>query len=591
MVNEVTGIDERVMTQDFRPQNTDATADTAMQNWQAMSSGIDGTLAALALTSADTVLYQWDTQSGSITFSNNISEVMPYPLALPRHIEDWQQLIDGRDLSSWQEHTTHWLEQNGVYELRYRVNVDDKAVWVKHSALHQQQQHLIVGAITFKCTPPAELAPANAFIKSTLEGGRTGIGKTLNAGEFICRLQQFQEVNYHSDQQSSIVVVAVTSLTIIGQAFGQSAAETVMDELEAELRKYLDGNTLIYRIHRDQFGLILPQCDTAKAKRFIDQISDIIRNYGTHSSVGSVHTSSLCGLTSFHPKDAEAAMIVDRAFTDLNRNPGMLYATLMQDPEDSMMARQQMGLANYLTKALREDKLRLAYQPIIDSKTGEVAHYEALLRLVDDKGRISSAGALIPIAERMGLISIVDRKVLEMVIKELETYPQVHLAFNVSNLTTENPEWLSHIQSLLRDRPDVASRLTVEITETAAQRDLRRTAYFVAMLQELGCQVSLDDFGSGYTSFRQLKTLSVDSVKIDGEFIRDLTDNPDNRFFVKTLLEFTELFGLKSIAEFVETGETAKLLMELGVDYMQGYYFSKPENQRSWLKDGEYKAS
>jgi len=269
----------------------------------------------------------------------------------------------------------------------------------------------------------------------------------------------------------------------------------------------------------------------------------------------------------------------------------MLYATLMQDPEDSMMARQQMGLANYLTKALREDKLRLAYQPIIDSKTGEVAHYEALLRLVDDKGRISSAGALIPIAERMGLISIVDRKVLEMVIKELETYPQVHLAFNVSNLTTENPEWLSHIQSLLRDRPDVASRLTVEITETAAQRDLRRTAYFVAMLQELGCQVSLDDFGSGYTSFRQLKTLSVDSVKIDGEFIRDLTDNPDNRFFVKTLLEFTELFGLKSIAEFVETGETAKLLMELGVDYMQGYYFSKPENQRSWLKDGEYKAS
>ena len=104
----------------------------------------------------------------------------------------------------------------------------------------------------------------------------------------------------------------------------------------------------------------------------------------------------------------------------------------------------------------------------------------------------------------------------------------------------------------------------------------------------MGCQVALDDFGSGYTSFRQLKALSVDMVKIDGAFIKDLTDNSDNRFFVKTLLDFTKGFGLQSVAEFVEKGETAKMLMELGVDYMQGYYFGKPENYRSWLNKGEY---
>jgi EAL domain-containing protein (putative c-di-GMP-specific phosphodiesterase class I) len=142
---------------------------------------------------------------------------------------------------------------------------------------------------------------------------------------------------------------------------------------------------------------------------------------------------------------------------------------------------------------------------------------------------------------------------------------------------------LRHFQGLLRNRPDIASRLIIEITETAAHRDMRRTAYFVASMQEMGCTVALDDFGSGYTSFRQLKALSVDMVKIDGSFVKDMTENSDNHFFVKTLLDFTRCFGLESVAEFVETGETAKALMELGVDYQQGYYFGKPENFRSWL--------
>ena len=178
---------------------------------------------------------------------------------------------------------------------------------------------------------------------------------------------------------------------------------------------------------------------------------------------------------------------------------------------------------------------------------------------------------------------MIDHMVLDMVIKELELAPQLVLAFNVSNLTTENAHWLQHFRDLLKDRPHIANRLIVEITETAAQRDLRRTAYFVASVQEMGCQVALDDFGSGYTSFRQLKSLSVDTIKIDGAFIRDLADNKDNRFFVKTLLDFTKGFGLKSVAEYVENGETAKMLMELGIDAMQGYYFGKPENFRSWL--------
>ena len=125
-------------------------------------------------------------------------------------------------------------------------------------------------------------------------------------------------------------------------------------------------------------------------------------------------------------------------------------------------------------------------------------------------------------------------------------------------------------------------RMMVEITETAVHLDIKRTAYFVASLQSFGAMVALDDFGSGYTSFRQLKTLSVDIIKIDGVFVKDLVGNHDNMLFIKTMLDFTNGFGLKTVAEFVENGETAKLLMKLGVEYLQGYYFGFPERMEHW---------
>src|SRR5262249_8112660 len=166
---------------------------------------------------------------------------------------------------------------------------------------------------------------------------------------------------------------------------------------------------------------------------------------------------------------------------------------------EAEQSRQQMGLANYLLKAFKEKRLRLAYQPVIESKTGKTSHYEALLRLVNQTGKISSAGALIPVAEKMGLIDIIDTMVMEMVIEELRRAPNVTLAFNVSNLTTENPAWLESVSQAIKETPEIAPRLIVEITETAVHRDLRRTAFFVASLQSMGCLVALDDFGSGYT--------------------------------------------------------------------------------------------
>jgi len=387
----------------------------------------------------------------------------------------------------------------------------------------------------------------------------------------------------------AVFIVSINNLAMIMNAYGHTGAENVMHHVCDMLRTQLPHGDLVERLNREQIGVIIHACDKEAMSAIAKKFSTLIQDYGTTSAVGALHVTCSIGSVDFPVSAETASDAIDKAYIALNSTYGISYRTYEDTRDESTLCRQQMGLANYLRRAIQENRLRLAFQPVVESTTGRICHYEALLRIIGEDGKISSAGALIPVAERMGLIDMIDHIVFDMVVKELNASPQVTLAFNVSNITTDNPQWLEHATSTLRKYPSLAQRMIVEITETAAQRDLRRTAYFVASLQAQGCQVALDDFGSGYTSFRQLKALSVDMVKIDGAFVKDLVDNADNRFFVKTLLDFTRGFGLSAVAEYVEKGETAKLLMELGVGYMQGYYFGKPENYRSWLNKGEYR--
>ena len=407
--------------------------------------------------------------------------------------------------------------------------------------------------------------------------------------EFIDMLEHALHDAIAEHTSGSLLLVSINNLPMIINSYGHDTSEIVVHDLMRMMKQILNETDIIYRLQRDQIAIILNNRYAEDTTIIAQRIHTIFQNFGRDSfSTTSLYIIGTTGSVNF-PLDTNGAQdALDKAYIALNGFQSTHHRTYETTKHEVEQCRQQMGLANYLFRAYQEKRLRLAYQPVIVSKTGEVCHYEALLRLTNSAGKISSAGALIPVAERMGLIDLIDKMVLEMVFAELQRSPNVILAMNVSNLTTEDPVWLDYATQMLKDAPDIASRLIVEITETAAQRDLRRTAFFVASLQSLGCQVALDDFGSGYTSFRQLQALSVDMVKIDGAFIKDLAHNADNRLFVKTLLSFTEGFHLQTVAEFVETGEVAKILMDMGVDSMQGYYFAKPQNHRSWLNEGEY---
>jgi EAL domain-containing protein (putative c-di-GMP-specific phosphodiesterase class I)/GGDEF domain-containing protein len=434
-------------------------------------------------------------------------------------------------------------------------------------------------------------APSSvAMAAETLHSQVRYPGSDFYPPDFIIALESSIQGIIDEHISGSLLLVTISNLAMIINAYGHDTSEIVMHDLVKAVEAMLNEGDTIQRLQRDQFGIITLNSYPEDAAVLAQRIHNCIQNFGRDNfDTAALYLIGVIGSVSFPLETTSAHDALDKAYVAVNSQQSTPHRTFEMTRIEADQCRQQMGLASYLFKAFKEKRLRMAYQPIIESKSGKTAHYEALLRIVNQNGMISSAGALIPIAEKMGIIDVIDTMVMEMVIDELRLSERVSLAFNVSNMTTENSIWLDTLTGLIRETPEIASRLIVEITETAVHRDLRRTAFFVASLQALGCQVALDDFGSGYTSFRQLKALSVDMVKIDGIFVKDLAESSDNQFFVKTLLDFSQAFGLQTVAEFVENGEITKILMEMGVDYMQGYYFSKPINHRPWLNEGEYK--
>jgi EAL domain-containing protein (putative c-di-GMP-specific phosphodiesterase class I) len=202
--------------------------------------------------------------------------------------------------------------------------------------------------------------------------------------------------------------------------------------------------------------------------------------------------------------------------------------------------------------------------------------------MIAEDGGIVSAAAFVPVIEQLGFIRLLDRHVLQRAVSEASQHPECSLAFNISGLTATDHAWLRFLVSLLRDRPEVARQLIVEITETAALHDIQESARFVGTLRELGCRVALDDFGAGFTSFRYMQALDLDIVKIDGSFVRNLAESPDNQIFLRHLVGLADAFGLVTVAECVESARDAAILRQAGVRFLQGYYFGRPTLEKPW---------
>ncbi len=234
-----------------------------------------------------------------------------------------------------------------------------------------------------------------------------------------------------------------------------------------------------------------------------------------------------------------------------------------------------------LARALAQEEFVLHYQPIVSLKDGRVAHYEALLRLADEEdGRLVAPACFLPAAERYGLIRDIDRLVLDKVAALLGPEHGEHgmsIAMNLSALSVTDRGMLAYIERQLELHGADASKLVIEVTETASISDMERAKAFCAGVQALGAAIALDDFGAGFGSFHYLKHLPFRYLKIDGDFIRGLPGSPNDQLVVKALVEVVRGMGRRTIAEFVGDEATMRLLREYGVDYAQGFEVGRPQ--------------
>jgi EAL domain-containing protein (putative c-di-GMP-specific phosphodiesterase class I) len=252
-------------------------------------------------------------------------------------------------------------------------------------------------------------------------------------------------------------------------------------------------------------------------------------------------------------------------------------------PERDAQRLENVRATDEIIKALNDRRLFLVYEPVVAIASRKPAFYECLMRVRRHDGSLLAVNEAVPLAERLGLVRLLDHRVLELVLEELSAAPALKASLNLSAASTVDPDWWTSLGAALRANSGIAERLTIEITETTAIQDIDDTRGFVARVKDLGCRIAIDDFGAGYTSFRNLRKLGVDIVKIDGAFVQNLRRSEDDRAFVQTLIDLARRLGLETVAEWVQDEESAAILSDWGCDYIQGALVGLASEKRPWL--------
>ena len=540
-----------------------------------------------ALLASGDIAYAWDLVADKIHWFDGAQQVFGLPsLDIVATGEDYHARINPEDLTRRLEALSGLYQGKAQFDCEYRVRQGNG----EHHWYHDRgvadygpdgKPVRLTGTlrpISQRKRNDARLEYLANYDELTGHYNRTRLREALDQALYY---------SLRYDVVGAFIEIGIDNINMVNQAFGYEVADSVILTIGQRLDRSLRACDMIGRIGGDRFGAVLSNCPAEEVGKAAEKILELARNAAVETPAGPIHVTVSVGVVVF-PDSArtgsDAMTKADIALQKAKRAGRNTWALYDYSEQQRRHQRKNMVIAEQVQRALREERLTLAFQPIVCAKSRQPAYHECLLRMIQPDGEIVAAGVFMPVVEELGLIRLVDRKVLELVIDELAQHKDARLAMNVSGITAMDRSWLRKVAGLLRGEPDIASRLVVEITETVSLEDIDECTRFVATLRDLGCQVALDDFGAGYTSFRHLKSLSVDIVKIDGSFIRDIGKNRDNLLFVRTLLDLARNFNLDTVAECVEVQEEVDLLCGEGVHYLQGYAFGKPSLDRPWAK-------
>jgi diguanylate cyclase (GGDEF)-like protein len=412
----------------------------------------------------------------------------------------------------------------------------------------------------------------------------------LNRTHLIAALAEAVEETQRFRSACAFMLIGIDHLARINDAFGFDVADAVISEVALRIRARLRGGDVLGRFSGNKFGLILKNCTVDDMNIAAERFLVCVRDDVVPTRSGPVSVTASVGAVSVPRYARSADEAINRAAETLDgakRRRAGSFSVWRPNVEREAQRKVNIRVTDEIVTALNERRIVMAFEPVVDARSRQAAFYECLIRMEQEDGRVLLAPDIVPVAERLGLIRLVDHRVLELVVAELAASPAVELSLNISPDTTMDPDWWASIESLMRAHPGVAERLIVEITETVAIQDIDDLRGFVTRLKNFGSRIAIDDFGAGYTSFRNLRKLDVDIVKIDGAFVQNIARSADDRAFVQTLIDLARRLQIKTVAEWVQDEESANLLRDWGCDYIQGRLIGLAAAERPWSKTPE----
>ena len=545
--------------------------------------------AAEILNSIGEAAYEWRLDTDALSWSSNTAAVLG--------IADMAEIASGKafalctDATGGQARVDVIQQQgaidtgNGVaYQAQYAFKRGDEKIWIEDTGRwfagpdgRPQRAHGIVRAITERHQRESKLLQLANFDLLTGELNRVRLVEVLGA-------TLDETVKFRGS--CGFLLVAIDHLARLNESYGFETTEEVIAQVAKRIRARLRGKDHLGRFTGNKFGVVLTSCTPDELTVAAERLLAGVRDETITTLAGPVAvTVTIGGVTAPRPartvpdslSRAQAALHAARA-----KRHGSFVA-YRPNVERDALRRESVRATDEIVAALNERRIGLAFEPVVDAGSRTPAFYECLMRVSRSDGTVCHANEIVPVAERLGLVRMLDYRVLEMVVAELAAAPALTASVNVSPASTVDPDWWAGLGALLRASSGVAERLIVEITETAAIQDVDDTRGFVSRVKDLGCRIAIDDFGAGNTSFRNLRKLGVDIVKIDGAFVQNIIKSGDDRAFVHTMIDLSHRLGLKAVAEWVQDEEAAKLLTGLNCDYLQGALIGLASGERPWL--------
>lgn len=418
----------------------------------------------------------------------------------------------------------------------------------------------------------------------TFQAEHDALTGLVNRREFENKLNRLLGLACKEETSHAMLYIDLDQFKVVNDTCGHVAGDALLKQLSAMLLHKIRESDTLARLGGDEFGLLIEYCSLEDAEKIASQLKEQIQEFHYEWKGSVFRIGASIGLVAINKNSFSVDVIMSAADTacyaakDTGRNRVHVYK-----PDDQEMVTRygEMQWVAKITRALNENLFVLYQQSVmpVGAPHDKPEYSEVLVRMKDTNGALIPPGAFLPAAERYNLAPDIDRFVVKAVfrhISETKNSEDIAYGINLSQMSIGEEKFLAFILQQFKRHNISGKNICFEITETAAVKDLNIAIRFIEALQQYGCRFALDDFGRGLSSLVYLKTLPVDYLKIDGLFVKDITNDAVDLAMVKSIHEIGHVMNMKTIAEFVENEDIYLQLKEIGVDCVQGNWVSQP---------------